>query len=257
MKALILAGGEIDEEDLLSDFHEFRVKALIPICGKPMVQWVVDAMDASEFVDSIFMVGLDNESGLVSSKPITYLPDQFSLFENIKKGANYLSQISNKDELFVLVSGDIPGLTVEMVDWLCSHNFSDDLDIVYSVVSKSKMEETFPKSNRSYIKFKDTQICGGDINLINTKLMAKSCDLWEKLSESRKSSLKQAALIGFDTLLLLVLKLLTLDQTAERVCKKLNISGKALQVPYAEMGMDVDKPHQLELMREFLSKRVD
>ena len=32
--------------------------------------------------------------------------------------------------------------------------------------------------------------------------------------------------------------------------------GKALVVPYAEMAMDVDKPHQFELMEKYLSERI-
>jgi hypothetical protein len=37
---------------------------------------------------------------------------------------------------------------------------------------------------------------------------------------------------------------------------RLNITGKALVCPYAEVGMDVDKLFQLEIMREDLKKQV-
>ena len=37
--------------------------------------------------------------------------------------------------------------------------------------------------------------------------------------------------------------------------KRMNITGKAVVSPYAEVGMDVDKPHQLEIMRADLAKR--
>ena len=36
---------------------------------------------------------------------------------------------------------------------------------------------------------------------------------------------------------------------------RLNIPGKAILCPYAEVGMDVDKLFQLEIMREDLKKR--
>ena len=35
----------------------------------------------------------------------------------------------------------------------------------------------------------------------------------------------------------------------------MNITGRAIVCPYAEVGMDVDKPHQLEIMRADLRKR--
>ncbi len=37
---------------------------------------------------------------------------------------------------------------------------------------------------------------------------------------------------------------------------RLNITGRAIVCPYAEVGMDVDKPHQLEIMRADLKKRL-
>jgi hypothetical protein len=39
------------------------------------------------------------------------------------------------------------------------------------------------------------------------------------------------------------------------ISKRLNLSGKAIVCPFAEIGMDVDKPHQLEIMRHYLNRR--
>jgi hypothetical protein len=80
--------------------------------------------------------------------------------------------------------------------------------------------------------------------------------LWEKITNSRKSPLKQAALIGFDTLFLLLFRQLTLDMAARKIMKRLDITGEAIVCPFAEVGMDVDKPHQLEIMRKDLKKRL-
>ena len=49
--------------------------------------------------------------------------------------------------------------------------------------------------------------------------------LWEKITKSRKSPLKQAALIGFDTLFLLLFRQLTLDKAVEKIMKRLDITG--------------------------------
>lgn len=92
--------------------------------------------------------------------------------------------------------------------------------------------------------------------MFNTRLFKYESDLWEKLTNARKSPLKQAAMIGLFTMLLIAIKLITLETTAKRVCRKLKIRGKVLVVPYAEMAMDVDKPHQFELMEKYLSERI-
>jgi len=36
----------------------------------------------------------------------------------------------------------------------------------------------------------------------------------------------------------------------------LQLKGKVLLCPFAELGMDVDKPHQLELVSNYLKDRV-
>ena len=118
------------------------------------------------------------------------------------------------------------------------------------------MEKRFPGSNRSYIHLKDMDVCGGDLNVVRASLVNGSDELWEKIIASRKNALKQAALLGYDNLLLLLLRQINLENAVRRVARRLNLTGRALVCPYAEIAMDVDKPHQLEIMRADLSKRI-
>jgi hypothetical protein len=41
---------------------------------------------------------------------------------------------------------------------------------------------------------------------------------------------------------------------ASRVCKKLGITGKVIRVPFAEVGMDIDKPFQFEMVQADLMR---
>jgi hypothetical protein len=87
-------------------------------------------------------------------------------------------------------------------------------------------------------------------------VISMSPAIWERLIASRKNPFKQAAIIGFDTLLLMLLRLITLDAAVKKVTARLHMTGQAIICPYAEIAMDVDKPNQLELMRLDLAKRV-
>lgn len=252
MKAILLSGGLLDENDPLFEFQAYRTKAMIPIAGKPMVQYVLDALSGVDVIDEIYVIGLDQTNVFPSSKPLVYLPDQGGLFANIQFGAKEIMKSSNQDETIILASGDIPALTNEMVKWLIAQVDSDLFDLYYSVIPRDVMEKTFPNSNRSYIHFRDIDVCGGDINVFNTRLFQSSTPLWESLTEARKNYLKQAAMVGIGTMLLILFKAISMQKAVDRICKKLKIRGKALPVPYAEMGMDVDKPHQLEQMKAFL-----
>jgi hypothetical protein len=98
-------------------------------------------------------------------------------------------------------------------------------------------------------------VCGADINMSHVRMATEHLDMWEQLIGNRKSPLKQARLIGLGTLFALFTRQLTLEEGIKRVCNRIGIQGRAIVWPYAEACMDVDKPHQLELMREDFARQ--
>ena len=50
---------------------------------------------------------------------------------------------------------------------------------------------------------------------------------------------------------------ITLERAVKKVTKRLNLTGQAVVCPYAEVGMDVDKPFQLDMVEEYLRRRAD
>jgi len=139
---------------------------------------------------------------------------------------------------------------------LVDEAMQSDHDIYYSVVSRQVMEKRYPNSNRSYTHLKEAEVCGGDMNVIRALTVTKNEELWKKIIDARKSVLKQASLIGFSTLLLLLLRRLDLESGVKRVTERLDITGRVLFSPYAEIAMDVDKPHQLEILRADMAQKV-
>lgn len=255
MDAIVTAGGIPQPGEPLYEYTRGISKALLDIAGKPMIQWVLDALQAAETIERILIIGLDAQDGIAVEKVVAFMPNQGSMVDNIRAGVGKLAEISPQARHVLLVSSDIPGITPEMVDWVVSKAMETDEDAYYNVISRQVMETRFPNSRRSYTRLKDIELCGSDMNLIRTSLATENEEMWERLVASRKNVFKQAALIGYDTLLLLVLRWITLDQAVRRVCDRLKIQGRAVICPYAEVGMDVDKPHQLEIMRTFLAQR--
>ena len=94
------------------------------------------------------------------------------------------------------------------------------------------------------------------MNVVSTSVASMNPEIWKKLIATRKNPVKQAAILGFDTLLLVLFRAITLNEAVRKVTARLHMTGKAIVCPYAEIAMDVDKPNQLELMRADLAKRV-
>jgi GTP:adenosylcobinamide-phosphate guanylyltransferase len=257
MDAIVTAGGIPLPEEPLYSITLGESKSLLDIAGKPMIQWVLDALTDSKTVDNVIIVGLSEKSKLECGKPIYYVPNQGKMVENLQAGARKVREISPDAEHALMVSSDIPGITGEIVDWVVNTDMQTDLDIYYHVIERSVMEKRYPESKRTWTHLKGLDVCGGDLNMGRLSLLlGEDTDIWEKITDARKSPLKQAALVGFDTALLLLTGRLTLEKAETNIMRKLNFTGKAILCPYAEVGMDVDKPFQLEIMREDLKKQV-
>lgn len=253
MDIILTAGGKPAPDDPLYPSTQGNYKAFLDINGKPMIQWVLEALDASKHIDRIFVAGLPAFTALSAGKPLILVPDQGGMLENIKAGIDQVLKDSPNTTRVLAGSSDIPAVTPAMVDWLVEQVQQSDEDIDYTVIRKEDMEARFPGSLRSYVRLKDMEVCGGDLNAISTSLMQRNNSLYTRLINARKSAFRQAALLGYDTLFLILLHMMTLNEAASQVSKRLGIRGRAILSPYPELGMDVDKPHQLEIIRQSLA----
>jgi GTP:adenosylcobinamide-phosphate guanylyltransferase len=256
MDAIITAGGIPAPDETLYPLTQGKSKALLDISGKPMVQWVLDAIDGSKKIEHVVIVGLEADSGVHCSKPVSYIPNQGGMIDNVRAGIAKVVELNPNSELVMLVSSDIPALTSEMVDWVVDTVQETEDDFYYNLISREVMEERYPGSNRSYVKLKDVEVCGGDLNVVRVAATYGNDELWDKLVSARKNAFKQAALFGYGTLILLLMRRLSLSDAVPRVEKQLGIKGRAVLCPYAELAMDVDKPHQFEILRADLEKQM-
>jgi GTP:adenosylcobinamide-phosphate guanylyltransferase len=258
MDAIVTAGGVPLPEEPLYEATQGHPKAMVDVAGKPMVQWVLDALTESRTIDNVIIVGLTEKSGLACGKPMHFVSNQGKMVENLQAGARKALEVNQQAEHVLIVSSDIPAITGVMVDWVVETAMQQKMDVYYNVIQRQVMEKRFPDSKRTWTRLKDMEICGGDMNVARLKTIISDdeTDLWAKITNSRKNPLKQAALIGFDTAFMLLTGKLTLQKAETNIMTRLKITGKAVVCPYAEVGMDVDKPHQLEIMRADMKKRL-
>ncbi|MBK9602475.1 MAG: nucleotidyltransferase family protein [Anaerolineales bacterium] len=256
MDAIVTAGGVPLPGDPLYVYSNGNSKALIDISGKPMVQWVLDALGESKKVDNVIVIGLSPKSGLTCKKPLHYISNQGRMLANIVAGVNKSLELNKKNEYVLIVSSDIPAIKGDMVDWLINTSMETKDDLYYGVCPREVMETRYPTSKRTYTKLKEMELCGADINVIHVSMTTDHLDTWEQLIGNRKSPLRQAAVIGWDTLFQLATRQFTLQGLVERASERIGIKGRAIVWDKAEPCMDVDKPHQLELMREDIASQL-
>ena len=254
MHVVITAGGIPRPDESLFAFTKGGYKAMLDVAGKPMVQCVLDALNATPRIGRIVVVGMPPIEMLKSEKPLTFLPNRGDILNNIQAGALELLRQDTTTQQFLAASADVPGISAEMINWIIDRVNESDRDLYYLVIERKAMEQRFPESKRTYLHLKDIEVCGGDVNAARATIFQNTNPLWRKIIETRKSPIKQALALGFDTMLLIMLRAISLAQTERRVCKRLGVTGRVIPCPYAELGMDVDKSFQYEIMQHDLAK---
>ena len=250
---ILMAGGVPQEEDLLYEYTQGQPKALLDMAGKPMVQWVLDALNNAPSVRDIVVVGPVDTAALASPKVAHYLPDQGSMLKNILGGIDWVLARNPETRQVLISSSDIPLLTGAMVERLLAQCADPEVDIYHTIVLREKMEQRFPGSRRSYVHFSDGDFAAGDIHVVAPHIGHKHRELWNDLLNSRKSALKQAARLGSAFFVKLIARRLALAELEWFALEKFGLNVRALPVDDAEMGMDADKPFQLEICRRELA----
>jgi molybdopterin-guanine dinucleotide biosynthesis protein A len=256
MNAIVVAGGEVLPKESLYEITRGGLKGMLPVNGKPMVQWVLDALSAAKRVERVVVVGLPQETLLDYARSITVLEDQGSLSDNILAGAQELAR-SDKDSHALLFAADIPAVRPEMIDWLVCQAQDGDSDVYYTLIERATMESVFPKSKHPYIHLKGMEVCGGDCHCVRLSFLIEENLSWKRLFDARKGSLRQASLLGFDTLFVLLLRRLGLKEAETKISQRLGVKVRAVLSPFPELGMDIDKPSQLEILNEYLTRPAD
>lgn len=255
MNVIVTAGGEAEPNHPFYKMAQGGLLSMIDIAGKPMVQWVLDALSASEKITRVVVAGLPPETDLVCAHPLILLPDMGDAISNIQNSAREIQRIDPEAVFTLLISGDIPLLRGEFIDWmLCHVDETADTDLYFSLIERSMMESEFPQAKRSYTRLKNAAFCSGDMHGFRLQSLTEENPLWKRLVESRKSRLRQASVLGYDTVFFLMLRQLTLKDAEATVCNRLGIKGQAVLSPYPEIGLHVTKPAHLEIVREQLAR---
>ncbi len=254
MDAVITAGSRPLPNEPLYEVTRGGYKAMLEIAGKPMIQWILDSLSASDQVRNVVVAGLPPYTNLFCEKPLVILEDQGGLLSNARAGVQETLRQHPDSQHVLLISSDVPGITAEMVDWTIRATQDSDVDFLYPVIARETMEKRFPGSRRTYLHLKNIEVTGGDMMGVRAAVSRDDNPLWQKIIASRKNPIRQASLLGFDTLFMIMLRQLSLEEVGPSIGKRLGLRARAVLCPYAELGMDVDKPHQLQLVAGELSK---
>lgn len=244
--AFVLAGAK--NNGRLREISDVNEEALIPIHGRPMLQYVLDALQSSNMIGEI-AVGGPEELRPFLPDAVTLVPAQGSFSENVQVGAEYYRD----KERTLLVTSDIPFLHKEAVEDFLQRCADHQADVYYPIVSKEANDQRFPGVTRTYFTIREGVFTGGNMLLIHPQTIIDCAGTVQQVVELRKKPLKMFQLLGPLFILRFLFRRLSLPDVEKRVQAIFGVNGKGIISPYPEIGTDVDKPSDWHLACRELS----
>ncbi|HOM70967.1 MAG TPA: nucleotidyltransferase family protein [Armatimonadota bacterium] len=245
--AVILAGAPADPD--MVQPGQVISRAMIQIGQKTMLQWIVDALKSSKTIGRIVAVGDVSADGLDE-----VVKPGIGFIENIMLGVRACGDV---DQVLVLTS-DIPLLTPDAVDDFVTASLETGADMCYPIIPKQVCLEKYPTMKRTCLKTAQGEFTGGNMVLASPEFLKRNETQIAGAYAARKKPLKLASMIGFGTVIRMLIGQVLFPSAFSVPLLEKTLSGilggsvSAVVSQYPEIGEDVDKISDLEAVRKIL-----
>lgn len=243
----ILAGG--DGEAIEAGC---RFKGLLPVAGKPLVEWVIDSVSKASLVNEIAVVMPTAEGlGPWVDRVAKLVVSNGAFMDNVLAGASAF----RAGRPLLVATGDIPLVSPDAIDDFIRESLATNADYTYPILRRETMEAQFPGGIRTYFKLKSGEYTGGNAMLTNPALLPAAHDLGQRLFDQRKNPAGMLRIAGLGFVAKFMLGRLDPEDLGDKIRQLLGGSAAAVPSSHASLAVDVDKPADLELVERVLRER--
>jgi hypothetical protein len=270
---LVLCGSDPERRELLKVLdpeEKYPSKVLLPLLGKRVIDWQLEALQASSYVGEIYLLGL-TQSDYPIKDPIHHIPidTTSTILEKISVGSKIISKNYPDLNHIVISTGDAPAITTKSIDLffseLIQHN---DADVLLTGVPEDITLEIFPDHGRVVGKFKDQDIYLGEMFALRKNILPVLENEINQLSSRRRQFNRRSDTSKLGPILrylarkpglwLMISKylrgILTLDELESILSKVFNLNIKTAIIPDPGFGMDMDLPEDYQKLSNYIKQ---
>ncbi len=259
---IILAGGP-PVRDPLMEYADVDCKALIDISGKPMISYVLDEFHKTGLISYLLIVGKKDElvgfTKDMDPNKVEFMVVEGNAAEKFYQAGMHLLELSEtRDDVFttssrhiIYATSDIPAAKSNMIKDHIKKCQDDSTDFYYSVVEKADMDAAFPESGRTYMNIEGGKYAGVDLVIVDMEILRDKFHIIKLVTENRKSFLRGLFFASPLTFIKFILGRVKMKDVERLMSKIFGFRSKLIITKDAELGFDVDKPFQLDIMREY------
>jgi len=246
----IVLAGRRNTAGLAAAAPDVEWESLVPIAGRPMLGHVVEALTATPAVDRVIVAG---PPAFVAAGVLVVPPGE-RVTASLRHALDAAPSCRAPGEELLIATGDAPLLTAAAVGALIDGARRRGLHLAYPIVRRELCEASFPGVHRTYVRLREGAFTGGNCFYLQGTAVDSALALLERFYAERKRPLRLARLLGWGLLLGLVLGRARLEDAEAAGSRLLGHPAGAVVAEDPGVGVDVDRPEDLEICRAFLAR---
>lgn len=251
---VILAGGTLEKE--FSSYFDVSHKSFIPICGKMMLEYVIDTLqDVPSLGRKVLVSSGTGLPDIIREKVDLCAESGSNIMESVKSGVDALTASGSfsSDSRVLLVPCDVPLLTGKaVIDFLTGCEMRG-APLCYSFLSRQASEEKYPGLHHTYARLREGVFCGGSLVLLAPSILEKCSAFFTRITGARKKPLEIASILGLKVIVKFLTFTLSVADLEERISRLIGIQAVGIESPHAEISFNVDELSTLTRAVEILN----
>lgn len=249
---VLILGGRRGGEDPVAAAAGVSHKALAPVAGVPMLARVVATLRAA-LPEAEIGVAID------ATPEVAALLATLGPLAVEAPGATPCTTVAAamaRPEFappLLIATADHPLLTPAMVRHFLA-NLPDDVDAAVALARRETVEAEYA-SKRTYWRFADCEVSGCNLFYIGPRRAQEIVGFWKRLENDRKKPLKMLRHVGLGSVIAFAFGRLSLEGALGRLGRRAGARVTAVDMPFAEAPIDVDRAADLALAETILRTR--
>ena len=269
----VMCGRDAQRRKLLQAIDpegKYKSKALLPFLGKRLIDWQLEALWSSPYIEGRYVIGLCEEDATFDF-PVHYVPIETAseFADKLLAGVDYLSNLGKKPDLVVISTCDAPGIQTNEINLFFKKlSFDKGDEFVLSFVPEDIIEAHFPGSGRVVLRFRDHQLIPGEMYALSPRAIRIGKDIIAEISTRRRQINRQAKKINpapvirllaqkphmWIVIIKYLLGLATMADAERAFSRSFDCKTKGVIIPEAGFGMDMDLPEDYERLQDYVRK---
>ena len=243
--ALVLAGSRAGSEDPVAAYGGVAHKALIQLGGRSLLARVAGALrDAGAA-----------RIAVISSHPQVRAEAERLGLQGLDEAAgpslSVQAAAAHLGTPLLVTTADHALLEAAWVARFLA-DVPADADVAALVAARATVEAAAPATQRTWLKLADGHWSGCNLFYLANDRALAVVDLWRRVEAERKRPWKQARILGLGMLGRYATGRLSLKNAAARLGQLAGVNAAIVQTPYGLASVDVDKPADLDLVRQIV-----